>query len=66
MTLVDGLVVLAVLASIGFLIWTKLDKNNSPIIQKSREWIKKTTTPKVTGFDKEKMVQTYSEKRQIM
>lgn len=66
MTLVDGLVVLAVLASVGYLIWAKLDKNNAPIIQKSREWIKKTKVAGITGLNDQKLVQVYPEKRQIM
>ncbi len=38
MGLLDGLIVLGVFAGFGLLIWSKLVRRNSPVIQKIKDW----------------------------
>jgi len=56
MVLTEGLTVVAVFAGFGLLIWSRLVKRNSPIIQKIRDW---TTSKKVKEVYDEAKEQWY-------
>lgn len=66
MTLTDGLIVLSVFGIFGYIMWMKFREKNSPLTQKTREWIQKAQKRKIEIQDVGKWQQTHSEKRQIM
>ena len=66
MTLTDGLIVLSIFGIFGYVMWMKLREKNSPITEKTREWMQKVQKRKIEVQDVGKWQQTHSEKRQIM
>lgn len=53
MALLDGVIVLGVFGGFGLLIWSKLVRRNSPVIQKMKDWFtsKKIMERKITDKD---------------
>ena len=54
MTLVDALIVMGIFAGFGIMIWSRLNKRNSPAVLKAREYFRKKNIIKPDLSDSEK------------
>ncbi len=63
MTLFDGLIVLGIFAGFGFIVWSKLNKKNHPVIEKTREYFRKKNIIKPDLSESEKWKQPMIERK---
>ncbi len=63
MTLVDGLVVIAVLGAFGYLVYSKLVQRNHPILQKSKDFFKKKPEVEISMMEDNKWQQPNIERK---
>lgn len=65
MVFTEGLTVIAVLIAFGYLILSRLDKSNHPLIPKIKEWMTKKPE-EINPPTPEILQQTWQEKRSIL
>lgn len=63
MTLIDGLVIIAVFGAFGFLIWSRLVQRNHPIVAKVYGWLSKPKEKIISLTEEEKWQQPSIDKR---